>query len=684
MLITGKFLSDRYEIIELIGSGGMAEVYKGKDHMLNRFVAIKVMKQEFSADRSFVSKFRVEAQSAAGLTDKNIVSIYDVGEDQGYYYIVMELVEGITLKRYIEKKGRLTVKETITIAMQISMGLEMAHNNHIIHRDIKPQNIVISKDGKVKITDFGIAKASTSNTVSSTVMGSVHYTSPEQARGGYSTEKSDIYSLGITMYEMLAGYPPFDGDNTVSIAVRHLQDPLPDIREAVPDIPLALEKIIEKCTMKTPERRYANMGELIADLKQCLLTPDQDFVKTVTYGEGKTTRISKDDMAKIKEHSSKKSVNANSEQRDNKRPKEDDGDEELNPKLEKTLTILGAIAALIVLAIAVFAVVSLVRSLGGTAPKATVAPQSAPTAQPTEDVPEGKVKMINVLGMTEEEALQELNSRNLGMDATKRDFSNDYEKGQVMFQSVDVGTMIDKNTTIEVTISKGPTALQAPDVIGKSESDARKQIEEMGLVFAVADNQYNNDYPIGQVISTTPEKGQEINKGDTVSVVISRGPEKVSVPDLYNMTPEEAANELEKFGLVLGATDTSSKYDDSVEAGKILSQNYKVGSSVEKGTAINVVLSKGAEEEEHIWSGSVKIPKSDLPDGFESGQIKLELSQEVDSSQVTKTILDQALTASDFPYTMQITGATGVSTGQVALYIDGVKSGNYSVIFNEE
>ena len=292
--------------------------------------------------------------------------------------------------------------------------------------------------------------------------------------------------------------------------------------------------------------------------------------------------------------------------------------------------------------------------------------------------------MINVLDMTEEEALKELNAINLGMDATNRDFSNDYEKGKIMFQSVDVGTLVDKNTTIEVTISKGPTALQVPNIIGKTETEAKKEIEEMGLVFSVSDNQYNSDYPIGQVIITTPEVGQEINKGETVSVVISRGPEKVSVPDLYKMTPDEATNELAKYGLSLGAVDTSSKYDDTVEAGRILSQNYKAGSPVEKGTAINVVLSKGAEEVQHIWSGSVKIPKSDLPDEFESGQIKLELTQEVDSSTVTKTILDQALTSSDFPYTMQITGATGVSNGQVVLYIDGVKSGSYSVIFTEE
>ena len=273
MIKIGMIIGDRYEILEKIGTGGMSDVYKAKCHKLNRYVAIKVLKQEFSENTNFVSKFRVEAQAAAGLMHPNIVNVYDVGEEDGIYYIVMELVEGITLKNYIEKKARLSVKEALSIAIQVSMGIEAAHNNHIIHRDIKPQNIMISKEGKVKIADFGIAKAATSNTITSNVMGSVHYTSPEQARGGFSDERSDIYSLGCTMFEMLTGRVPFDGETTVAIAIKHIQEDMPSPREYVSEIPVCVEQIIFKCTQKSPDRRYQSMGELIVDLKKALITP---------------------------------------------------------------------------------------------------------------------------------------------------------------------------------------------------------------------------------------------------------------------------------------------------------------------------------------------------------------------------------------------------------------------------
>ena len=304
MIKIGMMLGDRYEILEKIGTGGMSDVYKAKCHKLNRFVAVKVLKQEFGENANFVSKFRIEAQAAAGLMHPNIVNVYDVGEENGIYYIVMELVEGITLKKYIEKKARLSVKEAISIAIQVSMGIEAAHNNHIIHRDIKPQNIIISKEGKVKVTDFGIAKAATSNTITSNVMGSVHYTSPEQARGGYSDEKSDIYSLGVTMFEMLTGRVPFNGETTVAIAIKHIQEAMPSPREYVSEIPVSVEQIVFKCCQKSPDRRYQSMGELIVDLKRSLMTPDEDFVKVVDSDEeGSTKVISDSDLAKIKKQS---------------------------------------------------------------------------------------------------------------------------------------------------------------------------------------------------------------------------------------------------------------------------------------------------------------------------------------------------------------------------------------------
>ena len=392
MIKIGMIIGDRYEILEKIGTGGMSDVYKAKCHKLNRYVAIKVLKQEFSENTNFVSKFRVEAQAAAGLMHPNIVNVYDVGEEDGIYYIVMELVEGITLKNYIEKKARLSVKEALSIAIQVSMGIEAAHNNHIIHRDIKPQNIMISKEGKVKIADFGIAKAATSNTITSNVMGSVHYTSPEQARGGFSDERSDIYSLGCTMFEMLTGRVPFDGETTVAIAIKHIQEDMPSPREYVSEIQVCVEQIIFKCTQKSPDRRYQSMGELIVDLKKALITPDEDFVKMVPFDAGGETRtISEEDIAEIKQRTDridldapmrlkdrevrKNSYSPKDEEEEEKPEKpvrqeqinskykpvveedpddmdEDDNEEEyedddMDPKMERIATILAIVAAVI-------------------------------------------------------------------------------------------------------------------------------------------------------------------------------------------------------------------------------------------------------------------------------------------------------------------------------------------------
>lgn len=311
MLIPGSMLQNRYEIIERIGSGGMADVYKAKDKRLNRFVAIKVLKHEFSSDDDFVRKFRAEAQSAAGLSHPNIVGVYDVGDENGIYFIIMELIEGITLKNYIEMKGKLSIREALNISVQIASGLSAAHEKRIIHRDIKPQNIIISRDGKVKISDFGIAKMADSKTVTTTAAGTVHYISPEQARGGYSDERSDIYSLGITMYEMVTGRVPFDGETNVAIALLHIQGEMTPPSEINPEVPKSLEKIILKCTQKKPERRYSSAKELIADLRQVLTHPDGAYV---TLGsavpEGDTVVIG-DALSSIKNKAADSAAAAN-------------------------------------------------------------------------------------------------------------------------------------------------------------------------------------------------------------------------------------------------------------------------------------------------------------------------------------------------------------------------------------
>ncbi|MBO6165361.1 MAG: serine/threonine protein kinase, partial [Eubacterium sp.] len=308
MLKPGTILDDRYEIIDVVGTGGMSTVYRAKDERLKRFVAIKVLKSDYSSDANFVSKFRAEAQSSAGLTHPNIVSVYDVCEDDGRYFIVMELVEGITLKEYISLNGRLSMDQALNFSIQIASGLEAAHEHHVIHRDIKPQNIIVSKSGTIKVTDFGIAKAATSTTMSTTGIGSVHYISPEQARGGYSDERSDIYSLGITMYEMVTGRVPFEGDSNVAIALMHIQNDLIPPRELYPDIYQSFEKIILKATQKKPERRYLTAAALIADLKRVKDNPNIDIIvaTSASVSNAPTHQFTPEDMAKIKNGTAQK------------------------------------------------------------------------------------------------------------------------------------------------------------------------------------------------------------------------------------------------------------------------------------------------------------------------------------------------------------------------------------------
>ena len=368
MIKVGTIVGDRYEILEKIGVGGMAEVFKGKDHKLNRFVAVKVLKEEFRGNEGFVKKFKEEAQAAARLAHPNIVNVYDVGDENGIYYIVMELVEGITLKNYIERKGNLTIKEATSIAIQVCAGLEVAHNNNIVHRDIKPQNIIISREGKVKVTDFGIAKATTSQTTTANAMGSVHYASPEQARGGYVDGRSDIYSLGIVLYEMVTGRVPFDGETAVTVAVKHLQEEMVPPSVYCKNIPFSLEQIIKKCTQKSPDRRYQDIGDLLADLKQSLMDPEGDFVQMVDVDEqARTVVMTKGTASKIKE--SRKIdipvMNLDDEEEDeddedeydeDEDDEDDEDDEELSPAVEKAMTIAGVVLAIIIALIVVLLV----------------------------------------------------------------------------------------------------------------------------------------------------------------------------------------------------------------------------------------------------------------------------------------------------------------------------------------
>ena len=442
MLKEGTFIADRYEIVGKVGTGGMADVYKAKDHTLGRFVGIKVLKQEFSEDVNFVTKFRTEAQSAAGLEHPNIVNIYDVGSENAIHYIVMEYVEGITLKTYIEKKGQLSFKEAVSIAIQVGRGIEAAHNKHIIHRDIKPQNIIISTEGKVKVTDFGIARAASSNTINSDVMGSVHYASPEQARNGFVDGKSDIYSLGIVMYEMVTGRVPFDGESTVAIAIQHLQEEMVRPSAYAPDLPVSLEKIIIKCTQKSPDRRYDSIGDLLIDLKKALISPNEDFVVMVPVGQQDKTRVMKqEEVESIKEQTRNMYYEDAAEEPAKEEEQEEEEEEDdsgfLNPKMEKAVTIMGIVAAVIIVAIIIYIVGSFfgLFRFGGSDRKDKEQDKQEEIIEPEDEAEDTKdqeeqVEMIDVKGKTFEEAKDALNSIGLGIDKAGEESSDTYAQAE--------------------------------------------------------------------------------------------------------------------------------------------------------------------------------------------------------------------------------------------------------------
>ena len=605
MIKIGMMIGDRYEILEKIGTGGMSDVYKAKCHKLNRFVAIKVLKQEFSENANFVSKFRTEAQAAAGLMHPNIVNVYDVGEENGIYYFVMEMVEGITLKKYIEKKARLSVKEAISIAIQVSMGIEAAHNNHIIHRDIKPQNIMISKDGKVKVTDFGIAKAATSNTITSNVMGSVHYTSPEQARGGYSDEKSDIYSLGITMFEMLTGRVPFNGETTVAIAIKHIQEELPSPREYVPEIPISVEQIVFKCCQKSPDRRYQSMAELIDDLKQSLLNPDEDFVKVVEPDRRASTRMITDrEMERIKRASAEKdnldeSMRLNRANYGNHEDGEDeDYEEDYDHRMEKITTILAIVAAII---IGCIVIVLVGRALGLFHLSGSKDGEDAAQEEQTE-----QVEMPGVTGMAVKMAQDRL--RKLGLEPEVKYVENAaYPQNQVISANVEEGMMVDPGTVITLTVSSGTEGVSVPKATGITFEEAKNTLEKAGFVVnknESSSSTVENNY----VISQNPESGTRAPKGSAVTIVVSTGAEdsKIRVPDLMGKEEDEAVAMLVEAGLPVGTVGQINNED--FPEGQVCYQSYSVGSFVDPGTPIDIKISMGGKAATYTYSGNITGP----------------------------------------------------------------------------
>ena len=694
-------ISDRYEIISKIGSGGMADVYKAKDHKLNRLVAIKVLKAEFCEDKTFIAKFRKEAQAAAGLSHPNIVNVYDVGEDNSVHYIVMELVEGITLKDYITKKGKLSVKEATSIAIQVSLGLEAAHNANIVHRDVKPQNIIISIDGKVKLSDFGIARVASSNTINSNVMVSVHYSSPEQVRGGYSDKKSDIYSLGITMYEMVTGKVPFDGDTSVAIAIKHLQEEMVDPSEHAEDLPYSFQQIIKKCTQKSVDRRYNNLSEVIEDLKRSLVDPDGDFVKLVPLAnQAQTISMSQGEMDQIQ--ASNNTTQAPQYHYDT--PEEDEEDDEdyddseggISSKLEKAMTIGGFIIGAIIIGILIYLVgtmAGIFKTGDKTDPEITPMPSIAVTQTPGDE----QVPVPNIVGRTPEEAESMLNELGLGISKAGEAPSDEYAKGQIMAQSIESGMKVDKHTTIEYTLSTGASEMTVPNIVGWNQAEAENTLVDAGLKAEIV-REFSADVEAGKVISVSPEVGATVNRGDTITMTVSKGREGEQITMISVRGLEEAVAKaaLERLGLVVIIEAGES---NAVNQGDVFEQSIAAGEKVDPGTNVTLKVNKpgggdtppdpsqeGGDEGTTVASGDWKCNVDlEVPSSYQGGSARLELAQEVNGT-VTNRIIVEGIYL-DGTYPLSTTGADGVSTGTVYLYelVDGdyKKLVQYTVPFTQ-
>ncbi|MCR5476555.1 MAG: Stk1 family PASTA domain-containing Ser/Thr kinase [Lachnospiraceae bacterium] len=727
MIKIGNLIGERYEILEKIGTGGMSDVYKARDQKLSRNVAVKVLKQEFAENENFVSKFRMEAQAAAGLMHPNIVNVYDVGEEGEDSYIVMELVEGITLKKYIEKKARLTYKEAVSIAIQVGLGIEAAHNNHIIHRDIKPQNIIISKDGKVKVTDFGIAKAATSNTITSNVMGSVHYTSPEQARGGYSDEKSDIYSLGVTLFEMLTGRVPFNGETTVAIAIKHIQEPMPSPREYVPEIPYSVEDIVLKCCEKSPDNRYASMHELVDDLKQSLLTPEEDFVvRNTTETMGGTRTVTEEEMAQIKSRSAnygyqeeypedgeqlRLASDSRYEEEDSERYEEeeggydpeeesyeDDSEYDYESKMERITTILAIVAGVVIVGIII---VLAIRILGNrqnakpvtepepanpviseevtpsqtgsgteTADPAGASQEQSAGAEPgTEQPAQDLLTMPNVVGLNVDDARNTLFA--LGLNPLVEYVENaTVEAGAVISASVEAGYSVAKGSDVTLMVSAGSTAILLPNVVGLSADQAEGTLTQNGFQVTRLEA-YSDVVEAGKVVSQTPEAGSKAAADSIVTITISLGPEKtkIQVPNLVGLTEDAAKSTLTGVGLAVG--EISYVFSNEIPNGVVCAQTQGTDQYLDTGSQVSFQVSKGPQQKTYKADLSIGAPTvEEAPDYISGTEVLLKLVG-ADGAVILET------RTSTFPFTANYTGltsASGTLTISYNVQIDGAIS----------
>lgn len=647
MNLEGKILGNRYEILEKVGNGGMATVYKATDTVLKRFVAVKILRDEFTTDEEFIKRFETEAQSAARLTHPNIVSIFDVGVDNGIYYIVMELIQGKTLKEIIlEEKGPLPWKWSVNVAIQIASALEMAHKNNIIHRDIKPHNIIITEDGIAKVTDFGIAKAVSNSTITAfgTTIGSVHYFSPEHARGGYTDAKSDLYSLGVVLYEMVTGKVPFDADTPVSVALKHMQEePIQPIEEN-PNIPEAINKIVMKALKKEAMLRYQTSTEFLKDLKAALKDPSGDFVEEIDYDPtAKTQKISTEDF---------QDVNLDRNQEENK-----------FIAFIKRHKILSTIVGVILLFCIAF---------GGTM---TILKVTNPK----------EVELPDVVGLTREEAEEKIKKAKLKFEVEAEEYSTEVEENHIISQKPNYTEMYNKvkeGSTVQVIISKGTEKTKVPKVVGMTEDEAIQALEEAKLKVEIVE-ETSKKIEEGYVISQETEANSEANAGDTVIIHVSTGTgiKQVTMIDVTGKSEADAKAALQSLKLVV---NVGTSEDNSKDNGVVLKQSIEVGKVIDEGTTVTITVNKLVNamtvpikvNVKSLLDGNIYESSSDAEGEQKVKNVKLEVKVGED------TIYSQTVKASET--SVSVGNAKGTGSTVVKVYIDGVlkNDGGYTLYYN--
>ncbi len=651
MNLEGKVLGNRYEMIEKIGNGGMATVYKATDLVLKRNVAVKILRDEFTTDEEFIKRFETEAQSAARLTHPNIVSIFDVGVDDGIYYIVMELIQGKTLKEIItEERGPLPWKWSVNVAIQIASALEMAHRNNIIHRDIKPHNIIITEDGIAKVTDFGIAKAVSNSTITAfgKTIGSVHYFSPEHARGGYTDAKSDLYSLGVVMYEMVTGKVPFDADTPVSVALKHMQeDPVPPIEENT-NLPEAVNKIILKALKKDPILRYQTSTEMLRDLKMALKNPSGDFVDSEDYDPtAKTQRISTQDIER-------------EQRRQNQRGKKDNKFVQFIKEHKKLSVFLG----LVILFFLAFGGTMLFLNL--TNPK--------------------EVDLPNVVGLTKEEAQKKVEDLKLKFEIESEEYNAEVEENHIISQDptyTEKYNNVKEGSTVKVVVSKGAEKTIVPKVVGMKEEEAVKALEDAKLKVEIIE-ETSKKVQAGYVISQETDAETEVNADDTVKIHVSIGTgiKQITMIDVKGKTEAEAKSALEKLGLVVNIASSEDRTKDN---GVVLTQSIEAGKVIDEGTTVTITVNKLAE----VKSVPITVNVKSLLDGdiYENSTSENQTDKKVKEVKLRvtvgeDTIFSKKVKASETA--IAVGNAKGTGTTTVKVYIDDVlkNDGGYTLVFS--